>query len=502
MVTPICAAKSSDELPRIYGHHRDLDSMVRQAWSAIVARPPSATSLYRRSGGLAIMWPSDAGPPTIASPRLGWIRRYLASCASWVRATQQGDLPMVPPDAVVHAVADSPPPLRLPPLDRVISAPVIDSDGNLCSTPGYLPSVRAWLIGGLDVSVPERPSDRDVVGAVDKLRYATVDFPWAYPGDFSRWVGYAALPFARALIDGPTPLHLVSAPKQRSGKSRLVDLALIAWRGTIATPIVLRAGERDAEHAEKLITSILMRGESHVCLDNATQRNLIDSAELAAALSSGRWGARVLGASRFIELEQSAAWSLTANNPRMSGELCSRAIEIRLSPSVERPELRTGFAEPHLLQWARAHRADLVSALLTIIRRWICAGRPRSAWPCLGGFESWSEVISGIVDCAGLPGWGDGRERLEARSSGDDDLIALVGEWSSVHGSTKVSSEILRRLAVDNQLLAGVMGDRGELAQAQRLGRALQSASEGIYGGWRICSGRVDGRMMYWLGEA
>src|SRR5262249_14953865 len=88
----------------------------------------------------------------------------------------------------------------------------------------------------------------------------------------------------------------------------------------------------------------------------------------------------------------------------LSREIARRTVRVRLVTDVERPWQRTGFRHSNLPAWALTHRSDLVWAALVIVRSWLDAGRPQ-AENTLGGFESWSHVMGGILDYAGIPGF-------------------------------------------------------------------------------------------------
>ena len=58
-----------------------------------------------------------------------------------------------------------------------------------------------------------------------------------------------------------------------------------------------------------------------------------------------------------------------------------------------------------LEEWVPEYRAELVAAVLTIIRFWIDQGRPKWCGKPLASFESWSRVIGGVLDAIGVGGF-------------------------------------------------------------------------------------------------
>ena len=100
------------------------------------------------------------------------------------------------------------------------------------------------------------------------------------------------------------------------------------------------------------------------------------------------------------------AWIATGNNPTLSSEIARRTVRIRLNAKQDRPWLRDRFRHPDLRQWVSAHRHELVAAALTLVRAWIAAGKPDpTGSSSLGMFESWSRVMGGILQVAGVPGF-------------------------------------------------------------------------------------------------
>jgi hypothetical protein len=65
-------------------------------------------------------------------------------------------------------------------------------------------------------------------------------------------------------------------------------------------------------------------------------------------------------------------------------------------------------------------------------RAWILAGRPEGVNTTLGSFESWCEVVGGILEYAGLNGFlGDLKEMHRDTVDGDDD----AEQWAAFIGA-------------------------------------------------------------------
>lgn len=380
----------------------------------------------------------------------------------------------------------------LPALEAVVAAPVFDREGALVMARGYHAGARLWYEpeGFTVAPVPERPSEADVVAArtllLDDL---LVDFPFAADSDRAHALGALILPFVRRMVAGCTPIHLVEAPTPGSGKGLLGDLVSLISIGRVCEPTTFTA---DEDEARKKITSILLKAQPVILLDNI--RNGLDSAQLASALTAETWSDRILGQTRMIDLPNRATWIVTANNPHLSLEIARRCVRIRLDAKTDRPWARSGFKHSPLRDWARANRSNLVHALLTLIRAWIAAGRP-SGRRSLGSFESWAGVVGGLLDVAGVQGFLGNTEQLyEAADAEGQEWREFVTAWWDKHGEVWVSATDLLTLAVERDLLGAAIGDKSSRSQKIRLGKALSAARDRRFGEWCVVIGRnTDG---------
>ena len=44
---------------------------------------------------------------------------------------------------------------------------------------------------------------------------------------------------------------------------------------------------------------------------------------------------------------------------------------IRLDAGMEQPDRRTGFKHANIVQWAKEHRDELVTAAIVLVRNWL-----------------------------------------------------------------------------------------------------------------------------------
>jgi hypothetical protein len=176
----------------------------------------------------------------------------------------------------------------------------------------------------------------------------------------------------------------------------------------------------------------------------------------------------------------------SGNNTKLSRELIRRTLWCRLDANTDAPWERNGFRHPNLPRWIKQNRPHLVAACLTICRAWIVAGRP-SGNQTLGSFESWAEVIGGILDVAEVPGLLANAPAF--RSTHADKVSewrAFVASWWQHFHDESVGVRELFDLVTREKLLDDEIGDKGERSQRTRLGKALGKAADRVFDEFRL----------------
>jgi hypothetical protein len=243
----------------------------------------------------------------------------------------------------------------------------------------------------------------------------------------------------------------------------------------------------------------LCEGPTFILLDNLNRT--LDSGALASALTSRTWKDRVLGVSKTVSVPNTAVWLASGNNTRISRELIRRTIWSRLDARVDAPWERTGFRHPNIATWTKANRGRLVGAVLTLCQAWRAAGCPAGS-ETLGMFESWAEVMGGILQVAGVPGlMGNAQEFRASHADKVSEWRAFTTTWWQKHGAAEVGVDQLYDLAHSEKLLDSVLGDKGERSQRTKLGQALSKAADRVYGDLRLERAEADhrGRQQYRL---
>jgi hypothetical protein len=474
-------------LPVIVTTDEELRDIVKAAWDACLAgnAPPS----YFRFGSALVRVAFAEGRAHVRNATLPVIFGWLMRSARWLANSDGGLVGAKPPKelpADFLAFTDE----RLPLLKGLVHMPVLTAARTILISPGYDPTVSLYYAPPSGFALPAISlpvSQGDVQAAVALIAELFADFPFAGRSDFLQAVGLLLSPFVRQAIDDAFPLFGVEASTRGSGKGLLVDCVSIVATGA-CLPITTLA--TDESEVRKKITSLLLRGSQIACFDNVSR---VDSASIAAVITSTMWSDRMLGHNQQVDLPNKAIWIYTANNPQLSGEIARRTVRIRLSPETERPWERTGFRHPDLRSWVKSNRADLVRAALTLIHNWIAKGCPAGS-RSLGSFESWASVVGGILEATGAT---DAAEFLANRDDfqrdsdpSADEWRQFIGIWWPACGAQSTAVSTLLDLANQHQALTSVLGGGQHASQLARLGRALKLIHERVFDGLQVVGRR------------
>jgi putative DNA primase/helicase len=486
---PTWTPQASD-LPTIQANRRQLQDVTGDALRAVLDRNDPPTVFQRGQLLTRVRVRPDDDSVSLEPLTESALRGVLARRARWVnvKKSQSGDVyfeDVFPPLDVAKDLAGLPAWEGVPLLESVSECPVYSSSGDLITTAGYHPAARLWYqpARGLEIpAVPRKPTRDDIDRAKALLLVELYgDFPFV--GDASRAHALAALilPFVRRLIDGPTPLHLFDAPTEGTGEGLIVSCVTVVGTGREAEPMTEAGSD---EEWRKRITATLADGPVFILLDNLNR--ILNTGALASVLTSRTWKDRLLGFSRTASLPNMAEWLATANNARLSRELRRRTVPSRVDAQMSEPWERKEFRHPKLIRWAGQNRGQLIWAALVLCQAWMAAGKPAGK-ETLGSFEAWAEVMGGILEAAGVPGFlGNLKEFHATAVDWVSEWQEFVSQWWKAHQGAPVGVQELFALATANTLLDSVLGDKGERSQRTRLGQALARVADRVFGEHRI----------------
>lgn len=477
----------SDDRIRILVTKRQAIDVIRDAWAALHAANEDPPRLFMRDGRIVRLRQTETGCAIVQCAPVD-VHSELIRCARWVKmrrarrneptasgwVEQDAEQPPAFVAADMHASPDS-----LPVLESVVYTPVFDAERRLIAEPGYSPHARLWYERRRDL----QPQVYSVEEARELLCSEWLsDFPFSGLHDRAYALALFLLPFVRRMIDGPTPLHLIEAPMVGSGKSLLGRVVCSAAMGR---DIPLSPFDRDERERRKAITSALFSGKPIVFFDNV--RGRLASESLEAATTSTRWSDRLLGSTAECEVPIKTVWVASANNATLSEDMVRRTVRIRLVHNVENPSALQNWRHPDLARWTDDNHSRLISAAISLIGAWKDLGAPMGA-ETLGGYESWSRTIGGILSASGIGGFLADRAEWTREASPDSlEWESFVRLWWSTKGDAMCYPSDLRDLAACNNLLCTIWSAcNNDRASDTKFGMELRARADRIISGFRI----------------
>ncbi len=471
-------------LPQVNRSAGDLALLTELVLGNMLAanQPPY---IFRYGGLPAWLERADDGSPFVRILGEDHVVHELARTMLWgtEKEDREGKKKWVPGPPPIHVVknilaAPNPP---FPVLEAIVETPVFGRDGSLQLTSGYHTASRSYYLPEEKFTIPaipEKPTDSEIARARSLIADEILgDFPLVGDADRAHAMAVALLAYVRNLIPGPTPLHLFEKPEPGTGATLLVS---VLSRLSTGRPLAAMSEGGDDEEYRKRITAKLRQSPQVILIDNV--RRTLDSAALAAAITSTVWEDRILGSSVTARLPVRCAWVATANNPVLSTEMSRRTIRIRLDAKTEQPWLDREFRHADLKGWLIANRADLVWANLVLVQAWIAEGRPRGAQK-LGMFEDWAEVMGGILEVAGIAGFLGNLDDFYQQVDPESEAFSkFVVDWVSQFKDQLVTADNLLPTAQSHLDLGVGM----EQAQKIRLGKLLAQNRDRLFGPLRL----------------
>ncbi|SIQ08390.1 hypothetical protein SAMN05880582_101663 [Rhizobium sp. RU20A] len=345
-----------------------------------------------------------------------------------------------PPRDVAQTLLSSGRASKLPEVAGVISCPTLRPDGSVLDREGY--DLATGLLVLEPLSLPSdmamKPTKQDAEAAIAKLDKLLDGFPFKSDADRSSALSLLMTPVLRPCMEA-APLHAISANGAGVGKSYLADIA-----ATIAT------GERapvtssgwSVEEMEKRLTGPLLDGSPFITLDNLDKFPIAGDF-FCQAVERPRLSLRALGTTGNREILNRSFMCATGIGVTINGDMLRRTLLISLDVNEERPELRKFDFDP--LAEVMKDRASYVSAVLTIVRAYILAGRPAKSDP-LGSFGAWSDNVRSALVWLGKA---DPIKTMEEARKGDDSLNLFAEFMSAWWACASATKETAKHRSVD-----------------------------------------------------
>ena len=444
-------------LPEIVVTDRHLRDITANALEALY-RANRPERIFRRGGVLTRLSVDEKGSPFTETLNESALRGYLARSCNFVRVRAKGEKIATPPPLDVVRDIDSLGDWQFPPLLGITEAPVIRTDGTVMTKPGYDNATNLYYWPSPKLSVPliqDKPTDSDLKVAIDLALEPLADFPFDSEASKANAIATMLTPVLRPLVDGPVPMALFDKPQQGTGASLLAEVISLVATGRTAA---ILSAPQDDESWRKEITSLLLRGQLVVTVDNIEAT--LSAPSLGALLTSSTWQDRLLGHNKMVTIPNRAIWIGTGNNIRLAGDLPRRCYRVRMDPGMARPWMRPldNFRHPYLVSWVFETRGAILAAILTIDRAWVVAGIPESPGvPSLGGFEQWRRVIGGVLQFMGIGAF------LRNLESMYDEMDTETSQWESF---LEAWHDVIGDKAVTAAELIGYLNDNTDLRVA------------------------------------
>jgi hypothetical protein len=472
------AAPVKADSSTIITNNREMRDVRRDAIQALASKLPPIT--FVRDGELVYVYTDEHHGLSLRGHHRTSMQRALSDVANWVaeRGGDDGHRVVTPPlDVCDSILALDCAPDGIPALKGIAYAPIVTDDG-VVSEFGYH-SDSKWYMGARMAPVPFQGTAKEAAEWI--LDEILCDFPFQDSPSKTNALAMFLLPYFRASIDGPTPLHFIDAPGPGNGKSKLVEACLRAGFGSDLSTLSMG---KDDDELDKAVTAALLAGVPAIWLDNVGR--FLASDKIESAITEERVLLRPLGSASLRPIRPRCVWALTCNNGRVKDDFLRRSAYIRLNAKMENPHERK-FRHPDIVQWVMNNRAQIWGAVITIAEAWIEAGRPRAKGKKNNSFAKWFGVIGGVLEMLGYDDLMT-NSSLMSQNIGKavDDVAPLAEAVIEAYGEEPVLLKEILTVVNDKELLGSVVGDGGPRAQSTKLGVWLGRRHETVSDGYLV----------------
>lgn len=418
---------------------------------------------YYQAGGLIVSIKVDpkTGDPSILPVSEQALTQELAASADWEKFDGRSNswVRTDPPPRHVGMLYKAQQYKHLPVLLGVTRQPYFrEEGGQIVTVPGYdALSQRFGVFDAAHYVLPE-PTLEAAQTSLAMLRAVLCEFHFAQPHDEAAALSGMFTAVLRPSIEFAPAIH-AKAHSIGSGKTLLCEVI-----GAMAGPGGNRkmSYPKTSDEASKVILSALLEGPAVVEFDDMDS-DWLPHGVINRMLTSTHMTERILGSSKVATVSTRTLFLGSGNNVGPIRDLVRRVITITLDPQCATPATLQYQGDP--LATVRKNRAELVCAVLTIVRAWQLAGSPKSNVPNIASYGgAWSNYCRHPLIWLSLP---DPATALFEQLKNDPDREALgklLGEWQRRFGSnpTTVRKVVAKaqELAIDHSF--GGNGNTGD----------------------------------------
>jgi hypothetical protein len=465
-------------LPVIEINDRQLRDKLQDLNDAIARYNKDKPCLFNGVAGLARLERDATGQFRILHADAAAVQTVAAQVANWTSTSEKfGVLNVNPPRDLCQNYLSYSERAGVPPLETIMAVPFFAEDDTLCDKDGYHAASRTWLDLPANFVLPDTTPTPENINAAKELLLNEVLGEVAFDDDASKAHALALmiLPFVRKLIHGATPLHLWDAPERGSGKTYGASLCIMPFSRPCPT-----TEKNNKEEWRKALFTDLLEGASHIFIDNV--KSSLNSASIDAMLTAPAIRERVLGSNISATVPVQCVWVATSNNAELTQDIVTRTVVIRLDPNAPNPDLRDFNKDPEQFIWN--NRAVVCSAIITLCRAWIEAGKPKYSGTNRMRFREWRDVIGGILETVGVAGFLDNAKEQRKMLSNDaaDDWSQLIGQWWQTHDKKAVTGADLLTIAENFPSIAAMFAkDDTPTQKSRKLLGALRHRRDRVF---------------------
>jgi hypothetical protein len=287
----------------------------------------------------------------------------------------------------------------LPTIVTIATLPIVLADGVVLAMDDGLDRDR-----GIVFKIPERlikmlPQRAGCTKAAvgEAMRFLTEDWLCDVASDYvgkCTLIAAALTLIERSILD-QRPVFFVSAGRRGSGKTTTLTMLIEAVTGIAPAAATWSSNE---EERRKAVFSYFLYGLTYILWDNIPRGTQISCPHIERSCTSAYYADRKLGVSQMVATAASTIHLFTGNNIAPRGDLASRSLQVRLDVDRIDPENRA-FRHPDPIGWTKAHRAEILVALYTIL-----LGNPALDLPPKAEmktrFKMWQRVVGSAVEHA------------------------------------------------------------------------------------------------------
>jgi hypothetical protein len=296
--------------------------------------------------------------------------------------------------------------------------PVLRPDGSVLTTAGYDEATGLVYTPSLKIEeIPASPSEAEARVAAEELNRILDTFPLVSRAHRSSMLAAMLTPLARSAFDGTAPLFLLDAPCDGGGATAASEIL-----GRLLCGQELMRVEKPLSDSQfrRKISRLTPPDDGMVLIEGV--RSFAAADTISSALLDWRWADGGSHAGR-----ERVTWFARGTNVELTRAAAEGILPIRFFDTGD--QVRTAsFEWPHPLEnWVAENRPRFVRAALTLLRGYICAGKPNQPIAPWAGFAGWTGLISSALVWGGFEDPLLARRSLAAAMEDDDgDLRTLI----------------------------------------------------------------------------